>query len=62
MLRVIECALTASGLIPQPTEWQRIGNQIDAAMIFTRAGILRSLCVTSRRILRIYICEAHENI
>jgi hypothetical protein len=21
---------------PQPTEWQRIGNQIDAAMIFTR--------------------------
>jgi hypothetical protein len=20
--------------IPQPTEWQRIGNQIDAAMIF----------------------------
>ena len=22
--------------IPQPTEWQRIGNQIDAAMIFGR--------------------------
>jgi hypothetical protein len=21
--------------VPQPTEWQRIGNQIDAAMIFT---------------------------
>ena|SRR6266496_3979417 len=25
--------------IPQPTEWQRIGNQIDAAMIFARDGM-----------------------
>jgi hypothetical protein len=24
--------------IPQPTEWQRIGNEIDAAMIFARAN------------------------
>ena len=24
---------------PQPTEWQRIGNQIDAAMIFAGAGL-----------------------
>jgi hypothetical protein len=24
--------------IPQPTEWQRIGNQINAAMIFTALG------------------------
>ena len=23
--------------LPQPTEWQRIGNQINAAMIFARA-------------------------
>jgi len=26
--------------VPQPTKWQRIGNQIDAAMIFTRADYL----------------------
>src|SRR4030095_10787015 len=30
-LRVADCVWLA---IPQPTEWQRIGNQIDAAMIF----------------------------
>ena len=29
--------LTAFGsVIPQPTEWQRVGNQIDAAFIFAR--------------------------
>ena len=28
------------GLIPQPTEGQRIGNQIDAAMIFARADFV----------------------
>jgi hypothetical protein len=27
-------------LLPQPTEWQRIGNQIDAAMIFARADFV----------------------
>ena len=26
--------------IPQPTEWQRIGNQIDAAMIFARTDFV----------------------
>ena len=26
--------------IPQPTEWQHIGNQIDAAMIFARADFV----------------------
>jgi len=26
--------------VPQPTEWQRIGNEIDAAMIFTRADFV----------------------
>jgi hypothetical protein len=31
-------------LIPQPTEWKRIGNQIDAAMIFARAD-----CVNMHR-------------
>jgi hypothetical protein len=26
--------------VPQPTEWQRIGNQIDAAMIFARSDFV----------------------
>src|SRR5215475_1827910 len=26
--------------VPQPTEWQRIGNQIDAAMIFARMDLI----------------------
>ena len=26
--------------VPQATEWQRIGNQIDAAMIFARADFV----------------------
>jgi hypothetical protein len=28
---------------PQPTEWQRIGNQIDAAMIFARFHVVNVL-------------------
>jgi hypothetical protein len=27
--------------LPQPTQWQRIGNQIDAAMIAARANFQR---------------------
>jgi hypothetical protein len=27
----------------QPTEWQHIGNQIDAAMIFARADFVNAL-------------------
>jgi hypothetical protein len=27
--------------VPQATEWQRIGNQIDAAMIFARADFVK---------------------
>ena len=34
VLRVID--RRARVLIPQSTEWQRIGNQIDAAIIFGR--------------------------
>ena len=26
--------------VPQPTEWQRIGNQINAAMIFARTDLI----------------------
>jgi len=29
--------------LPQPTEWQRIGNQNDAAMIFARADFINVL-------------------
>ena len=35
-------------VIPEPTEWQRIGNQIDAAMIFARADFVKV-----RRTLRV---------
>ena len=38
VLRVIDCR--ARVLIPQPTEWQRIRNQIDAALIFARANFV----------------------
>jgi hypothetical protein len=39
VLRVIDCR--ARVLIPQATEWQRIRNQVDAAMIFARAGSVK---------------------
>ena len=29
--------------VTQPTKWQRIGNQIDAAMIFARADFVKVL-------------------
>ena len=34
--------------IPQPTERQRIGNQIDAAMIFARANFVNVLSASHR--------------
>ena len=30
-------------VIPQPTEWENIGNQIDAAMIFARTDFVNVL-------------------
>jgi hypothetical protein len=33
--RIARCVRPA---VAKPTEWQRIGNQIDAAMIFTGSG------------------------
>jgi hypothetical protein len=30
-------------VMPQPTKWQRIGNQIDAAMIFALANFVNVL-------------------
>ena len=40
-------------MYPEPTEWQRIGNQIDAAMIFARADF-----VNVRGALRIHFLRA----
>jgi hypothetical protein len=35
MLRVPDCVIRFG--VPQPTEWQRIGNEIEAAFIFAGA-------------------------
>ena len=41
MRRVSDCVRDGIRLaIPQRTEWQRIGNQIDAAMIFARVNLV----------------------
>ena len=41
MLRVANCIADCVWFaIPQATEWQRIGNEIDAASIFTRANLV----------------------
>ena len=43
---VADCiAGSVRSVIPQPTEWQRIGNQIDAAMIFARADFVAVACL-----------------
>jgi hypothetical protein len=42
---VADCVWLA---IPQPTEWQRIGDQIDAAMIFARADFVNVQQITYR--------------
>jgi hypothetical protein len=44
MLRVTDCIRDGIGIaIPQPTEWQRIGNQINAAFIFARADFANAI-------------------
>jgi len=43
MLRVSDCVCDCIRLaVQQPTEWQHLGNEIDAAMIFARPGITHS--------------------
>jgi hypothetical protein len=42
--------------VPEPPEWQRIGNQIDAAMIFARSGLRKRALVASLSLER----PAHE--
>jgi hypothetical protein len=52
MLCVVNCVADCIRFaVPQPTEWQRIGNQIDATMIFAgahfakRAGIVDDMFI-----------------
>jgi len=41
MLGISDCVRDGIRLaIPQPTEWQRIGNEIDTAFIFARADFV----------------------
>jgi hypothetical protein len=40
MLRVSDCVIHPA--VPQPPEWQRIGNQIDVAFIFARADFVNA--------------------
>jgi hypothetical protein len=39
MLRVADCIIRLA--IPQPTEWQCVGNQIDAAFILARSDFVK---------------------
>ena len=42
MLRVADCIRDGfRPIVPEPTEWQRIGNQIEAATILARADFVR---------------------
>ena len=44
MHRIPDCVADCIGLaIPQATEWQRVADEIDAAMIFTRAHFVNVL-------------------
>src|SRR5262245_43155750 len=64
MLRVPDCIADRIRLaVPQPTEWQGIADQIDAAMIFARVDFIfvhgfdrshrrRRFCVLITRFLR----------
>jgi hypothetical protein len=38
--------------LPQPTEWQRVGNQIDTAMSFSRADFVKVRVIFHGRFLR----------
>jgi hypothetical protein len=41
MLRVADCVADCVWpVVPQPTEWERIGNKIDTATIFARADFV----------------------
>jgi hypothetical protein len=49
MLRVPDCVIGCIGFgVPQPTEWQHIGDQIKAASIFARANFVNVQQITYR--------------
>ena len=44
MLRVVDCVANCVWLaVPQPTKWQRIGNQIDAPFILVQADLVKAI-------------------
>jgi hypothetical protein len=58
VLRVIDCR--ARVLIPQPSERKRIGNQINAAMIFARADFVNVLWL-HRLVKQNHTPDKHKN-
>ncbi len=44
MLRIVGCVADCCFGVPQATEWQRVGNQIEAALIFARADFVGIAC------------------
>ena len=59
MLCVSDCVRDGVWLaIPKPTEWQRIGNQIDAAMIFARAHFVNVDQLQRRNI----VCQSQARL
>ena len=43
-LRIVKCVADCVWLaVPQATEWQRIGNQVDTAMVFARVHIVKTI-------------------
>jgi hypothetical protein len=49
--------------IPEPTEWQRIGNQINAAMIFARADFKKRVQKSSFTKTRVAVrTNAHTGV
>ena len=50
MRRLTDCIADRAELaIPQPTEWQRVGNQIDAAFSFAGADFVNAHGMPNRR-------------
>ena len=47
--------------MPQATEWQHVGNQIDAALIFARAGLRKHAFSLRYRLLDEQLGELFPN-
>jgi hypothetical protein len=55
--RLPDCVIRC--VVPQLSEWQRIADQIDAAMIFARADFLNVHFAASYRFV-VAVCRAKE--